>query len=146
MASAGGLRRRPQRRSAPCAPAPGLAFAVSSPPTSPRGGRRGQPSDAAVEGDEEAQRALRFAVYHLNGAVDPRSERVSIAARGLTGDGYMGHVFWDTDVFMLPFFVFTWPEAARSLLLYRHRTLPAAREKARRLGLSGALYAWESTD
>jgi len=108
--------------------------------------RRWQASDVAVEGDEEAQRALRFAVYHLNGAVDPRSERVSIAARGLTGDGYMGHVFWDTDVFMLPFFVFTWPEAARSLLLYRHRTLPAAREKARRLGLSGALYAWESTD
>jgi trehalose/maltose hydrolase-like predicted phosphorylase len=99
-----------------------------------------------VEGDSEAQQALRFAVYHLNSAVHPAISGSSVGARGLTGDGYMGHVFWDTEIFMLPFYTLTWPEAARSLLQYRHRTLAAARAKARRLGFRGALYAWESTD
>jgi trehalose/maltose hydrolase-like predicted phosphorylase len=103
-------------------------------------------SDVQVEGDEEAQRALRFAVYHLNSAVAPSDRQASIGARALTGDAYMGHVFWDTDVFMLPFYAFTWPAAARSLLAYRYRTLDAARTKARTLGFQGALFAWESTD
>ncbi|HLF76781.1 MAG TPA: glycosyl hydrolase family 65 protein [Dehalococcoidia bacterium] len=108
--------------------------------------KRWQASDIVIDGDEEAQRGLRFAVYHLNSAVDPKTATVSVAARGLTGDGYMGHVFWDTEIFMLPFYTLSWPEAARSLLEYRHRTLPASRTKARRLGFGGALYAWESTD
>jgi trehalose/maltose hydrolase-like predicted phosphorylase len=64
----------------------------------------------------------------------------------LTGDGYLGHVFWDTELFMLPFYTFSMPEAARALLEYRFRTLPAARAKAQRLGYRGALFAWESTD
>ncbi|MGI8983602.1 MAG: glycosyl hydrolase family 65 protein, partial [Acidimicrobiales bacterium] len=64
----------------------------------------------------------------------------------LTGPGYRGHVFWDTDVFVLPFYVWTHPETARALLAYRYRTLPAARAKAARLGYAGALYAWESAD
>ena len=108
--------------------------------------KRWEASDVVVEGDSEAQQALRFAVYHLNSAVDPEISSSSVGARGLTGDGYMGHVFWDTEIFMLPFYTLTWPEAARSLLQYRHRTLAAARAKARRLGFRGALYAWESTD
>ncbi|HWO72587.1 MAG TPA: glycoside hydrolase family 65 protein, partial [Dehalococcoidia bacterium] len=107
---------------------------------------RWQASEIVVEGDEEAQKALRFAVFHLNGAARPGDAAVSIAARGLTGDGYLGHVFWDTEAFILPFFTFTWPEVARSLLEYRVRTLPAARAKAQRLGFRGAFYAWESTD
>ncbi len=100
----------------------------------------------AVEGDEVAQRALRFAIYHLNSAANPADARVSIGARALTGDAYLGHVFWDTEIFLLPFYTFTWPAAARALLLYRFHTLPAARAKATRLGYRGALYAWESAD
>lgn len=103
-------------------------------------------SDICIEGDPAAQRALRFAVYHLLSAVDPDDDRVSIGARALTGAAYNGHVFWDTEIFMLPFYVLTWPEAARALLTYRHRTLPAARGKAARHGERGAFYAWESAD
>jgi trehalose/maltose hydrolase-like predicted phosphorylase len=103
-------------------------------------------SDVAVGGDAEAQRGLRFALYHLNSAANPADERVSIGARALTGDDYHGHVFWDTEIFLLPFYVLTWPEAARALLMYRFHTLDGAREKAAALGWRGALYAWESTD
>ncbi|HEX2569446.1 MAG TPA: glycosyl hydrolase family 65 protein [Polyangia bacterium] len=107
---------------------------------------RWQVADLQVEGDEEAQRALRLACHHLIGAAQPEDERVSIGARALTGDAYLGHVFWDTEIFMLPFFVLTDPAAARALLMYRYHTLPAARAKATRLGYRGALYAWESAD
>ncbi len=103
-------------------------------------------ADVQVDGDGEVQRALRFAIYHLVSAANPADERVSIGARSLTGEAYKGHVFWDTEIYMLPFYTFTHPPAARALLLYRSHTLPAAREKARRLGYRGALYAWESTD
>lgn len=103
-------------------------------------------SDIVIEGDDEAQVALRFAMYHLISSADPTRNDISIGARGLTGDAYLGHVFWDTDIFALPFYIFTWPDAARALLGYRYRTLPAARAKAARLGYRGALYAWESAD
>jgi trehalose/maltose hydrolase-like predicted phosphorylase len=103
-------------------------------------------SDIRIEGDEEAQKALRFATYHLIGAANPEDERVSIGARALTGDSYLGHVFWDTEVYLLPFYILTWPEAARALLMYRYHTLPGARAKAARMGYRGAMYAWESAD
>jgi trehalose/maltose hydrolase-like predicted phosphorylase len=103
-------------------------------------------SDVRVEGDAAAQRALRFAIYHLNSAANPDDERVSIGARALTGDAYLGHVFWDTENYLLPFYTFTWPAAARALLMYRYHTLPAARAKAVRMGYAGAFYAWESAD
>jgi trehalose/maltose hydrolase-like predicted phosphorylase/hydroxymethylpyrimidine pyrophosphatase-like HAD family hydrolase len=103
-------------------------------------------ADVEVHGDDQAQRALRFAVYHLVSAANPADERVSIGARALTGDAYLGHVFWDTEIFLLPFYTLTWPAAARALLMYRYHTLPAARAKAARLGYRGALYAWESAD
>jgi len=103
-------------------------------------------SDVHVEGDAYAQRALRFAVYHLISAANPEDEKVSIGARALTGDTYLGHVFWDTENYLLPFYTFTWPAAARALLMYRYNTLPAARAKAIRLGFAGALFAWESAD
>jgi hypothetical protein len=102
--------------------------------------------DVAIDGDAEAQRAIRFAVHHLTAAANPDDDTVSIGARALTGDAYHGHIFWDTESFLLPFYTYTWPAAARTLLRYRHRTLPAARRKAARLGYRGALYAWESTD
>jgi trehalose/maltose hydrolase-like predicted phosphorylase len=106
--------------------------------------RRWHYSGVEVEGDAAAQRALRFALYHLNSAADPADETVSIGARALTGDDYHGHVFWDTEIFLLPFYILTWPDAARALLMYRFHTLPAARAKAAGMGWRGALYAWES--
>ncbi len=103
-------------------------------------------SDIEIEGDEDAQRALRFAIYHLISAANPEDDRVSIGARALTGDAYLGHVFWDTEIYLLPFYTLTWPEAARALLLYRFHTLAGARRKAARMGYRGAFYAWESAD
>ena len=103
-------------------------------------------ADVEITGDEETQRKARFAIYHLIGCANPEDEYASAGARSLTGERYKGHVFWDTEIFVLPFFVYTHPPSARSLLMYRYHTLPAAREKARSLGYRGALYAWESTD
>ncbi len=108
--------------------------------------KRWTASDIVVEGDEAIQKALRFAVYHLTCAANPEDEHVSIGARGLTGDAYFGHVFWDTEIYLLPFYIAVWPEAARALLMYRFHTLPAARTKAACAGYKGALYAWESAD
>jgi trehalose/maltose hydrolase-like predicted phosphorylase len=71
---------------------------------------------------------------------------VSVAARALTGPDYKGHVFWDTEIYLLPFYCLTWPEAARAMLMYRHGTLPAARAKAASMGWRGAMFAWESAD
>lgn len=102
--------------------------------------------DVEVTGNDDLQRALRFACHHLIGSADPETERVSIGARGLTGAAYMGHVFWDTEIWLIPFYALTWPRAARALLMYRWHTLPAARARARTLGYAGALYAWESAD
>ena len=84
-----------------------------------------------------ARCALPFII--LSSAANPQDERVSIGARGLSGTAYKGHVFWDTDIFMLPFFILTYPEAARALVMYRYHTLAAARAKAARLGYRGAL-------
>lgn len=103
-------------------------------------------SDLQIDGDLEAQRALRFAAYHLLISANPEDDRVSIGARTLSGEVYKGHVFWDTEIYMLPFFIYTQPETARTLLMYRYHTLPAAKEKAMQLGYKGALYAWESAD
>lgn len=104
--------------------------------------------DCACEivGDPEATRAVRFGTYHLLIAANGEDPTVNIGAKSLSGEGYRGHVFWDTEVMMLPFFVYTQPETARSLLRYRHHTLPGAREVARESGLRGARYPWESAD
>ncbi|HKD76962.1 MAG TPA: glycosyl hydrolase family 65 protein, partial [Ktedonobacterales bacterium] len=107
---------------------------------------RWQDSDIVITGDDLAQRALRFAIYEMIAAADPDDPHVSIGARALTGDAYHGHVFWDTEIYLLPFYTLTCPPAARALLLYRYFTLPAARAKAASLGYRGALYAWESAD
>lgn len=107
---------------------------------------RWKTADVQIQGDDRVQQALRFAIYHLIGAANPENGSVSIGARALTGESYKGHVFWDTEIYMLPFYLHTHPASARSLLEYRYHTLPAAREKARRAGYRGAMYAWESAD
>jgi len=103
-------------------------------------------ADVSVEGDSDAQEALRFALYHLISAADPESDAASVGARAMTGPGYRGHVFWDTEVFVVPFFIWTHPPTARALLAYRYRALPQARAKAARFGYQGALYPWEAAD
>src|SRR5208283_161272 len=103
-------------------------------------------SDVTIDGAPELERELRFAVYHLNSAANPHDPRVSIGARALTGDAYLGHVFWDTEIYLLPFYIATWPEAARALLMYRFHTLTGARANAAKGGWRGAQYAWESAD
>jgi trehalose/maltose hydrolase-like predicted phosphorylase len=108
--------------------------------------QRWDATDIVIEGDDEVQEAVRFAVYHLTSATNPEDECVSVGARGLTGDAYFGHVFWDTEIYLLPFYIVVWPEAARALLMYRYHTLPGARAKANAMGYKGALYAWESAD
>ena len=90
------------------------------------------------------QQALDFALYHLNAMTPAHDERSSIAAKGLTGEGYKGHIFWDTEVFLLPVHLYIQPDVARQLLRYRWLNLPGAQEKARRNGYQGALFPWES--
>ncbi len=97
-----------------------------------------------IDGDDEIDLAIRFSLYHLLIAAPRWSDRASIPAKTLSGYGYRGHIFWDTEVFMLPFFTWTQPEVARNMLMYRYHTLPGARRKAKNNGFDGAMYAWES--
>ncbi|GAA3341207.1 glycoside hydrolase family 65 protein [Amorphoplanes nipponensis] len=102
--------------------------------------------DITIDGDAEASRAVRFNTYELLIAANESDPRVNIGANALTGERYRGHAFWDTEVFMLPFYIYTRPETARALLLYRFHTLDGARRNARATGFRGARYAWESAD
>lgn len=95
-------------------------------------------------GPEKDQCALRFAQYHMQIMTPAHDNRMNIGAKGLTGEGYKGHTFWDTEIFLLPYFIFTMPEVARSLLEYRYLSLPGAHAKARRNGYDGAQFPWES--
>jgi len=97
-----------------------------------------------IDSDTRTQRWLNFAIYHLISAGNPSDEKVSISARSLTGTVYEGHIFWDTEIYILPFFSLTFPDVARAALMYRYHTLPEARRKAQKMGFKGALYAWES--
>ncbi|WNS44300.1 beta-phosphoglucomutase [Paenibacillus sp. MMS20-IR301] len=103
-------------------------------------------SDVRIEGDDKAQSALRYSIYQLLIIAPTESEKVSIPARGLSGQVYKGAVFWDTEMFMLPFFLHSDPATARNLMMYRIHTLDGARRKAAEYGYLGAFYAWESQD
>ncbi len=110
-----------------------------------------QQSDIEIEGDSNAQLAVRYNLFqlfigacsHIMGECGCNS-RVSVPAKTLSGLGYRGHVFWDTEIFILPFFTLTQPDIARSLLTYRYHTLDGARRKAAHSGYKGAMFAWES--
>jgi hypothetical protein len=106
-------------------------------------GARWEDADIVIEGDRELQLAVRFALYHLM-ANAPDEGEAAVGARGLTGGAYRGHVFWDSDVYVLPFLAATHPPAARAMLEYRMRRLPAALRAARALGRAGARFPWES--
>ena len=100
-------------------------------------------ADVELDGDPEVQQAVRFGLFHVLQA-GARAERRPIAAKGLTGPGYDGHTFWDTEMFALPVLIATMPSAARDTLHWRHSTLDLARERAQTLGLQGAAFPWRT--
>jgi alpha,alpha-trehalose phosphorylase len=102
-----------------------------------------QRADVEIEGDAELQQAIRFALFHILQA-GARGESRAIAAKGLTGPGYDGHAFWDTEMFVLPVLTYTAPRAAGDALRWRHATIDLARDRARQLGLKGASFPWRT--
>ncbi|CAM5638158.1 Glycoside hydrolase family 65 protein OS=Streptomyces tendae OX=1932 GN=GUR47_04820 PE=3 SV=1 [Streptomyces tendae] len=102
-------------------------------------------ADVEVHGDEEIQQAVRFALFHVLQA-GARAEQRAIPAKGLTGSGYDGHAFWDTEMFVLPVLTYTAPKAVAEALRWRQATLPAARDRATQLGLRGAAFPWRTID
>jgi trehalose/maltose hydrolase-like predicted phosphorylase len=106
--------------------------------------------DVIVEGDEYAQRCLRYSLYHL-WIIAPRhcidgGKALSIPARGLSGQTYKGAIFWDTEMFIAPYFLAVKPELAAQFIRYRIQTLPGAKRKAAEYGYRGAFFAWESQE
>jgi alpha,alpha-trehalose phosphorylase len=103
-----------------------------------------QAADIQIDGDEALQQGLRFNLFHIMQS-SGRDGKTGMGAKGLSGEGYEGHYFWDTEMYVLPVFIWTNPELAKQLLLYRYNTLPQARERAKVLGHPiGALYPWRT--
>jgi alpha,alpha-trehalose phosphorylase len=100
-------------------------------------------ADVELDGDPELQQAVRFALFHVLQA-SARGEGRAIAAKGLTGSGYDGHAFWDSESFVLPVLTYTAPRAVRAALSWRHTTLPTARRRAEQLNLRGAAFPWRT--
>lgn len=103
-----------------------------------------QGADIQIDGDAALQQGLRFNLFHIMQSAG-RDGKTGMGAKGLSGEGYEGHYFWDTEMYVLPVFIWTNPELAKQLLLYRYNTLPQARERAKALGHpNGALYPWRT--
>ena len=102
--------------------------------------------DVVIEGDDDAQRNLRYSLYHLQSIAPRQRKALSIPARGLSAQTYKGAVFWDTELFIFPYFLYTQPQLAREFLEYRIKTLEGAKRKAASYGYEGAFYAWESQE
>lgn len=100
-------------------------------------------TDVEIIGDLPLQQSLRFSAFHLLQSVG-RDGKTNIAAKGLTGEGYGGHYFWDTETYIFPFFLYTNPDISRKLVEYRYGILDKARERAKELAHKGALYAWRT--
>ncbi len=103
---------------------------------------RWETSDIVIRGDHKAQCAIRYNIFQLISNNSRADDHVSIGARGLTHQRYKGCYFWDTEIFILPFFIYTDPLAARNLLTYRYNTLNAAKEHSRKMGTEGARFPW----
>jgi alpha,alpha-trehalose phosphorylase len=100
-------------------------------------------ADVELEGDAEIQQAVRFGLFHILQSA-ARAEQRPIPGKGLTGPGYDGHTFWDTETFVLPVLIFTTPETAADPLVWRKLTMPIAEERASELGLEGAAFPWRT--
>lgn len=103
-------------------------------------------SEVQIKGDIKAMESVNYSLYHLNSIAPRHTQSLSIPARGLSGQTYKGAVFWDTEMFMLDFFLMTDPDTARVLMKYRIDTLQGALDKAKHYGYDGAFYAWESQE
>ena len=105
-----------------------------------------QRADILVEGKADLQRNIRFNIYHMLICAPADNGFSSIGARTLTGEGYRGHIFWDTETFLMPFYLFTMPKIAKNILLYRCLRLKRAREIAKKSKFRGIMFPWESAD
>jgi len=103
-------------------------------------------ADVLIEGTRNLQENLRFNIYHMLICAHYDNGFSSIGARTLSGEGYRGHIFWDAEIFLLPFYLFNFPRVAKNMLLYRYRRLDKSRELAQAEGYKGAKFAWESAD
>ncbi|MCJ8010297.1 beta-phosphoglucomutase [Paenibacillus sp. KQZ6P-2] len=104
-----------------------------------------QHADVEIEGDPALQQGIRFNAFQLLQSVG-RDGKTNIGAKGLTGEGYEGHYFWDTEMYMMPFFTYTQPDIARALMDFRYATLDKARSRAEVMSQKGALYPWRTID
>ncbi|MDI6619288.1 MAG: glycosyl hydrolase family 65 protein [Clostridiales bacterium] len=102
-------------------------------------------ADIIIDGNTALQQGIRFNEFQLLQSVG-RSDITNICAKGLTGEGYEGHYFWDSDVYIMPFFLYTVPDIARNFVMFRYNLLDAARKRAKELGYKGALYPWRTID
>ena len=101
-------------------------------------------ADVEISGDDALQQGMRFNQFHLLQSAG-RDGKTNISAKGVTGEGYEGHYFWDTEIYIFPFFLYSKPEIAKKLLEYRYAGLPLARERARQMShAKGALYPWRT--
>ena len=98
----------------------------------------------SIQGSPEDELMIHYAQYQMQIMVPAHDNRMNIGAKGFSGEGYKGHTFWDTEIFLLPYYIFTMPEVARSLEEYRYLSLPGAHAKAKGNGYEGAQYPWES--
>lgn len=105
---------------------------------------RWEAAEVRIDGDEKLQEGLRFSVYHLIRCYNGMEERTQVCAKGFAGEAYYGRYFWDSEIYLLPFYLYTNPQAARSLLMYRYHTLEGARKNAARYQCRGARYPWQS--
>jgi len=103
-------------------------------------------ADILIEGTANLQQNLRFNIYHMLICAHADNGFSSIGARTLSGEGYRGHIFWDAEIFLLPFYLFNLPEVAKNMLLYRYERIAQARQLAKKEGLRGVKFPWESAD
>ncbi|MBU4376849.1 MAG: glycoside hydrolase family 65 protein [Candidatus Omnitrophica bacterium] len=103
-------------------------------------------ADILIGGTANLQQNLRFNIYHMLIASHCDNGFSSIGARTLSGEGYHGHIFWDAEIFLMPFYLFNFPKVARNMLLYRYRRINEARKLAKKEGFRGAKFPWESAD
>lgn len=101
-------------------------------------------ADVVIEGTTDIQKNLRFNIFHMLICANYDEGFSSIGARTLSGEGYRGHIFWDAEIFMLPFYAYVQPEIAKNMLLYRYRRLGEAKKIAKAQGYEGSMYPWES--
>jgi kojibiose phosphorylase len=102
-------------------------------------------AEVIIEGDEKVQQAVNFSIYHLLRSASRDDDRIAVCAKGFAGEAYFGHFFWDTEIYLLPFFLYNFPETAKNLVSFRIRTLNGAMRNAGEYGYTGARYPWESS-